>query len=73
MSGHSFGGITAIVATEADSRIKALFTLDPWLWVRASEIYDGTFAIKQHQFHIESEGFAPLVEDAFEYDNDKAL
>ena len=38
MGGHSMGGITAIITSEADSRIKAVFTYDPWLWIRVEEI-----------------------------------
>ena len=30
MSGHSFGGITAIGATMRDERIKACLSQDPW-------------------------------------------
>lgn len=32
MSGHSFGGGTAIAVAEADSRVKCVLTHDPWMW-----------------------------------------
>jgi pimeloyl-ACP methyl ester carboxylesterase len=31
VAGHSFGGVTAIGASEYDKRVKACLTLDPWL------------------------------------------
>jgi len=37
-AGHSFGGMTAIATASLDSRIKALITLDPWLYVKHKEI-----------------------------------
>lgn len=33
MTGHSFGGVTAIEVASIDSRVKYLLTLDPWVWV----------------------------------------
>ena len=32
MGGHSFGGMTAILVTKKDKRVKACITLDPWLY-----------------------------------------
>ena len=30
--GHSFGGLSAMLAARKDKRVKALFTFDPWVW-----------------------------------------
>lgn len=43
MSGHSFGGMTAIEMAHSDSRCKALFGIDPWLWVRHEQITKNEF------------------------------
>ena len=32
MCGHSMGGITSIATAAKDDRIKAVLTMDPWLW-----------------------------------------
>jgi dipeptidyl aminopeptidase/acylaminoacyl peptidase len=41
ISGHSFGGITAINMAKEDSRIKLCATLDPWLFAHHKEIIEG--------------------------------
>jgi dipeptidyl aminopeptidase/acylaminoacyl peptidase len=41
ISGHSFGGITAINIAKEDSRIKLCATLDPWLFAHHEEINEG--------------------------------
>jgi cephalosporin-C deacetylase-like acetyl esterase len=33
VGGHSFGGMTSIAVAHQDERVKAIFGLDPWLWV----------------------------------------
>ena len=38
MTGHSFGGMTAMLVAQEDPRIKGVFTMDPWLWCRIDEI-----------------------------------
>jgi hypothetical protein len=38
LGGHSFGGLTAISVAEKDTRIKAIFTFDPWIWARNDDI-----------------------------------
>ena len=38
IAGHSFGGITAMSVAAKDRRIKAVATLDPWLWPKITEI-----------------------------------
>ena len=45
VGGHSFGGLTAMVATQKDERIKALFTFDPWVWTRHKQIMQEKFAL----------------------------
>ena len=32
IGGHSFGGLSSILAAREDPRIKAVFTFDPWVW-----------------------------------------
>lgn len=32
VSGHSFGGITALASAARDTRIKAILTMDPWYY-----------------------------------------
>lgn len=39
VSGHSFGGGTAIAVAEADPRVKALLTHDPWLYPLEYDIW----------------------------------
>ena len=46
MTGHSFGGMTAVYATAEDERIKALFTMDAWLWCKIDEIKESKLVIK---------------------------
>lgn len=40
LGGHSFGGLTAISVANQDSRVKAVFTFDPWVWAKNEEIMD---------------------------------
>ena len=58
--GHSFGGITAISVAQKDDRVKAVCSLDPWLFPRLKEIKEGEFKVKQPQIHIVTEGFIPI-------------
>ncbi len=44
--GHSFGGMTGIAAARSDDRIKAVVTLDPWLFAYHNEIKSGDFFLK---------------------------
>ena len=41
ISGHSFGGMTAIKLASQDKRIRACGTLDPWLFAYHNEINKG--------------------------------
>jgi alpha/beta superfamily hydrolase len=45
MSGHSFGGMTAIQVAKDDDRCKNLFAIDPWLWIIHEKISDGSFTL----------------------------
>jgi hypothetical protein len=46
MSGHSFGGMTAIDATRLEpDRIKVCLTMDPWLYCRHADILAHRFTI----------------------------
>ena len=52
MGGHSMGGMTTIETSRQDTRIKALFSFDPWLWCVLDEIQNEGYGVKQPQFHI---------------------
>lgn len=73
VSGHSFGGITAIEAAFYDERVKHLLTLDPWVWAIYEAINDGSFTIKQPQVHAVTELFVPIVKEHFNYDTTDVL
>lgn len=45
LGGHSFGGLTAISVAEKDTRIKAIFTFDPWIWARNDDIELGNLKL----------------------------
>ncbi len=47
MTGHSFGGMTTLIVAHEDKRIKGVFTMDPWLWVRLEEIEKKEFFLTQ--------------------------
>ena len=55
--GHSFGGMTGIAAARSDDRIKAVVTLDPWLFAYHKEVLAGDFYIKQPLVAANSEFF----------------
>jgi pimeloyl-ACP methyl ester carboxylesterase len=38
VGGHSFGGVSAIGLANADKRVKACITLDPWLLAIKNEL-----------------------------------
>lgn len=46
LGGHSFGGVTAISVAEKDSRVKAVFSFDPWTWPRNDVILSDKFCLK---------------------------
>ncbi|CDW85051.1 platelet-activating factor acetylhydrolase [Stylonychia lemnae] len=59
-SGHSFGGITAISVSRADARVKACFTLDPWLYAYHKEINAGEFFLEKPYMTCSNELFHPV-------------
>ena len=58
VSGHSFGGITAISAAYADDRVKACVTFDPWLFVYEKNILEGKMKQKKPMMAMTTENFA---------------
>ena len=67
MSGHSFGGMTAIESSlNEPERIKVCLTLDPWLYCRHSDIQAHRYPIKQPLIAVSSEEFHPFCENWFE-------
>lgn len=73
LGGHSFGGLTAIHVAEKDPRIKAVFTFDPWVWARNTEILSGDLKIRVPSMHILTEGFDTQVEKYFNYNTEHSL
>jgi len=61
VGGHSFGGMTAIEVGKYDQRVKAVVTLDPWVYARSEEMIASKYELDQPQFHIISEGFPAVV------------
>lgn len=55
ISGHSFGGGTAVGAGIKDDRIKACLPLDPWLWPYRDELKN--MSINKPFFMIYSETY----------------
>lgn len=60
LSGHSFGGMTAISTSRLDTRVKACFTLDPWLYAYHKEINAGEFFLNIPLFTVSTEAFHPV-------------
>lgn len=73
VGGHSFGGMTALSVAEQDSRVKAVFTFDPWVWARTDDISKNNMLIEQPQIHIVTEGFTPVVEKFCSYDTELSV
>lgn len=63
MSGHSMGGITAILVCSQDHRPKACLTLDPWLYAYHKEIAAGEIKVKCPVSFIHSEMFHPSLKE----------
>ena len=59
MSGHSFGGVTAISVANIDERVKACATLDPWLYVYHKEMLDHQVKLNIPFFSLSTEAFHP--------------
>ncbi len=60
-AGHSFGGFTAVCAGQSDSRVKALLTIDPWLYLNQKEVVEGTFKLSIPHVTVLSEHFPRLT------------
>lgn len=62
MSGHSFGGITALMAAhKLGAKCKAVQVMDPWLFAYQEEFTSGEIAVKCPVQVINSEMFHPAV------------
>ena len=57
VSGHSFGGMTALRLAQTDTRVKAVLTIDPWLYPVNKEVMDGSFKISVPHATVVSEYF----------------
>jgi pimeloyl-ACP methyl ester carboxylesterase len=68
IGGHSFGGMTAIAVSNQDSRVKATFGMDPWVWAITEKVDAQEYEVKQPQLYIVSEGFPAEVQKVFEFD-----
>lgn len=67
VSGHSFGGMTALaVAKTEPKRIKACLTLDPWLYAYSQDILNGTFHLQMPLQIVSTEMFHPSCDKTFE-------
>jgi platelet-activating factor acetylhydrolase len=47
LSGHSFGGMTAIDTARLDPRVSLVLTMDPWLFCRHHLITSGSYYLSQ--------------------------
>lgn len=61
LSGHSFGGITALNQANVDSRVKATFTFDPWMFIHSEKILKDEWLVKQPMAIIQSETFGSTL------------
>lgn len=61
-AGHSFGGMTALRASLADGRVKAVVTYDPWLYVYESDLTHNQFKVERPLFSIQTEYFTKMCE-----------
>ena len=69
VSGHSFGGITALGATCEDNRVKAVVALDPWFFPHFKELNASKFKIRcanQSSCLIVTEGYYSYNADRYE-------
>lgn len=67
VSGHSFGGMTAIdTSVNEPERVKVCLTFDPWLYCRHADILAHRYLIKQPLIAVSSEEFHPFCENWFE-------
>ena len=57
-SGHSFGGMTVIAASDrAEIQPKAIVAMDPWLFAYCEEVIDGSMKVKCPMQLIHSETY----------------
>jgi pimeloyl-ACP methyl ester carboxylesterase len=68
LGGHSFGGMTALSVAEKDPRVKLVFTLDPWIWVRQEDMGSGGLTLTKPSIHIITSGFSPVIQEHWKYD-----
>jgi pimeloyl-ACP methyl ester carboxylesterase len=67
MSGHSFGGLTALMAaSKLGPRCKAVQVMDPWLFAYCEEFAKGQLTVKCPVQVINSELFHPSVQRDFD-------
>ena len=68
LGGHSFGGMTALSVAENDTRVKFVFTLDPWIWARQLDMDSGALKLKLPSCHIITSGFSPVIKQYWKFD-----
>jgi dienelactone hydrolase len=74
ITGHSFGGITAINLAKSDARIKLCATLDPWLYAYHNEIIKGEYKLDLPHIVVSSAHFHPSAVKIFpSWDTTKKL
>ena len=74
ITGHSFGGITAINLAKSDARIKLCATLDPWLYAYHNEIIKGEYKLNLPHIVVSSAHFHPSAVKIFpSWDTTKKL
>lgn len=55
MIGHSFGGATVIKSAYEDSRVKAVISLDPWLYSMYDEFVKNSYIYNKPLLIINTE------------------
>lgn len=73
VGGHSFGGMTALEVARNDSRVKAVFTFDPWVYAMHRSMLEGAYKVTQPMIHIVTEHFPSVVSSYFKYDTMQCL
>ena len=66
LGGHSFGAMTAIQTARVDNRVKALMTMDPWLYVPHKLILSGEYKLNVPFFAVSSQSFHPFCAQFYE-------
>ena len=67
LGGHSFGGMTAISHASRDMRVRAVFALDPWLYVYNGDIFKLQMKVDVPIICVSTELFHPAVTDHFKF------